>query len=182
MISKKELDEILSYENKSLSRNNLYQIYLYLDSIKELRENFKLEKNIVWCSYKIGKYSNFIKEYFIELPIPQEQLGLLFRTNTDFWTITNLIDLINIREIKNKFLDRDKYTIERYINILLNHMIPINNKYIEIYVEKINKKVQQKRKKNNNSNKGGIYGIYEDDKLVYIGLTMRDFQDRWDEH
>ena len=76
MISKKELEDILFYENKSLSRNNLYQIYLYLNSIKELRENFKLEKNIVWNPYKIKKNSVFLKEYFIKLPIPSEQLGL----------------------------------------------------------------------------------------------------------
>ena len=183
MISKKELEDILFYENKSLSRNNLYQIYLYLNSIKELRENFKLEKNIVWNPYKIKKNSIFLKEYFIKLPIPSEQLGLLFiKDKEDFWTITNLIDLINIKEIKNKYLNKDKYTLEHYVNILLNHMIPINNKYIEIYIEKINKKIQQKKNKNNSDNKGGIYGIYENDKLVYIGLTMRDFQKRWKEH
>lgn len=179
MKSKKELEDILFYENKSLSRNNLYQVYLYLNSIKELRENFELEKSIVWYPHKIKKNSQFLKRYLIKLPIPLEQLGLLFPEGKDFWTITNLINLINIKEIKEKYLNKDKYTLEHYIDILLNHMIPINNKYIEIYIEKINKKIQQKK---NNSDKGGIYGIYENDKLVYIGLTMRDFEKRWKEH
>lgn len=30
--------------------------------------------------------------------------------------------------------------------------------------------------------RSGIYGIYKDDKLVYIGYTSRDFQDRFKEH
>ena len=29
---------------------------------------------------------------------------------------------------------------------------------------------------------GGIYGIYENNELVYIGMTMRNFQVRWHEH
>lgn len=28
----------------------------------------------------------------------------------------------------------------------------------------------------------GIYGIYINNQLVYIGITMRNFEDRWDEH
>lgn len=28
----------------------------------------------------------------------------------------------------------------------------------------------------------GVYGIYEDEELVYIGMTMRDFEERWNEH
>ena len=29
---------------------------------------------------------------------------------------------------------------------------------------------------------GGIYGIYENDVLVYIGMTTRPFEIRWQEH
>lgn len=28
----------------------------------------------------------------------------------------------------------------------------------------------------------GIYGMYEDGELVYVGMTMRPFEDRWKEH
>ena len=33
-----------------------------------------------------------------------------------------------------------------------------------------------------NGVKGGIYGIYKNDELIYIGSTMRNFEDRWKEH
>jgi hypothetical protein len=29
---------------------------------------------------------------------------------------------------------------------------------------------------------GGVYGIYEDGELVYIGMTLRKFEDRIKEH
>ena len=40
---------------------------------------------------------------------------------------------------------------------------------------------KEKKKKEKNS-KGGIYGIYVEDQLIYIGMTQRDFNVRWQEH
>lgn len=45
--------------------------------------------------------------------------------------------------------------------------------------EKVKKKTQKIKSSINN---GGIYGIYLMGELIYIGLTTRDFQSRWNEH
>lgn len=49
------------------------------------------------------------------------------------------------------------------------------------YRDFIVKQKKEKKKKEKNS-KGGIYGIYVEDQLIYIGMTQRDFNIRWQEH
>ena len=55
MISKKEFEDIMSIEKSTASRANLYICYLYLDTIDIIKNNFKIEKNIVWNKDKIKK-------------------------------------------------------------------------------------------------------------------------------
>lgn len=61
-------------------------------------------------------------------------------------------------------------------------VIPINKVH---YVDRILRskycyrpvvKVEKKKKHY------GVYGIYINNELVYIGMTMRDFETRWQEH
>lgn len=52
------------------------------------------------------------------------------------------------------------------------------------FKEMIKKFKEEKRqtKKKKKELQGGVYGIYEDGELVYIGMTMRNFEDRINEH
>lgn len=59
-------------------------------------------------------------------------------------------------------------------------MIPNNNVVVQINHKE--KKEQIEKQQNEIMNEGGIYGIYENNELVYIGMTMRNFQIRWNEH
>ena len=54
-------------------------------------------------------------------------------------------------------------------------------------IEKIKKEQESKRKKLNKKKENknghrGVYGIYIDNELVYVGMTNRDFKIRWNEH
>ena len=55
MISKKEFEDIMSIEKSTASRANLYICYLYLDTVDIIKNNFEIEKNIVWNKDKIKK-------------------------------------------------------------------------------------------------------------------------------
>ena len=53
------------------------------------------------------------------------------------------------------------------------------NKYIQVYKEYMNK---QQEEEVDYTKATGIYGIYVDDKLVYIGQTMDNFKARFQGH
>lgn len=51
----------------------------------------------------------------------------------------------------------------------------------------INKKgytshILEEEYRTSNASSFGVYGVYYEEELVYIGMTMREFEDRWDEH
>lgn len=54
----------------------------------------------------------------------------------------------------------------------------INNKQVDINDNEIKKETKKERK----HFPYGVYGMYYKNELVYIGMTMRDFSIRWEEH
>ena len=183
MISKDEFKDIMSVEKSIASRDNMYICYLYLDTIDIIKDNFQIEKNMVWD--KIGLKKQFrteVSQYVIDEKYLSSDFWLeVFRQNEDF---LNMKQFSNFYEKKTK-TRKDYYSLKKYAKMILNHMIPNNNNIIF----QINHKEKQKQirkqydeKINEIISEGGIYGIYENDELVYIGMTMRNFQIRWNEH
>lgn len=189
MISKEEFDDIMICEHHALSYQKLYTVYQYIDNIDEIRNNFELKRDVIWAN----RYSrielkkiNYIKEFYYDTIGCNEQYQY---GDTSFWVVSKLKDLIKIQAIQSKFLvGTSKSSIENYVDIVLNHMIPINNKYVQPYLQYLKERQTSSARKREINNKqkinssGGIYGIYENDQLVYIGMTMRPFEARWKEH
>ncbi len=193
MLSKEEFEDKLKYENTSLSRNNLYQAYLYLSGIEGIDKNFEMKKDIVWkkenARYRSRNYDKIKEEYYITLGIKESYHNHLFHCDDkyNFWKLMGFLDKIDFRTMRDKYLPGKSIDdLKRYTTIILNHMIPINNKYTKDYVEKMTPKQVYRniviQKKKSEKKEGGIYGIYENGALVYIGMTMRPFEARWQEH
>ena len=183
MISKNEFKDIMSVEKSVASRDNMYICYLYLDTIDIIKNNFQIEKNMVWDKSSLKKqYKTEVSQYIINEKYLSSDFWLeVFRQNEDF---LNMKQFSNFYEKKTK-VRKDYYSLERYAEIILNHMIPNNNNIVfQINHKKEQKRIerQQNERINEIMNEGGIYGIYENNELVYIGMTMRNFQIRWNEH
>ena len=194
MLSREEFDDKLAYENTALSRDNLYQAYLYLSGIEGIDQNFEMKKDIVWkkenARYKSRNYDKIKEEYYITLGIKESYHNHLFHCDDkyNFWKLMGFFDKIDFRTMRDRYLPgKNTDVLQRYTTIILNHMIPINNKYTKDYVEKMTPKqvyrnIVIKKKKSEKKEGGGVYGIYENGALVYIGMTMRPFEARWKEH
>ena len=80
--------------------------------------------------------------------------------------------------------NREKYNIDKYcplvkINTIQNYLSLIDK---EIKYNETDVKVEKERNKNKKLlDTGGIYGIYEDDKIIYIGQT-KNFSHRFGCH
>lgn len=185
MISKEQFIKIMSIDRTSSSRENLYVCFLYLQNISIIINNFQLVENIVWNKNNILKSKqDIVKQYFID-----DKYACV-----DFWDqalkenqIIDLKELSSFYKEHSKSSGRDYFGLENYIKIILNHMIPKTKSFIfkvEVKDRKEPKIITQSFKVKNSRRKdiGGIYGIYENDKLVYIGMTTRSFKVRWNEH
>lgn len=191
MISKEKFTEYFKTENKMLSRDNLYVIYEFL-----LTLNNKLEEDYKFNIDRIKSYSFLLDEGL------QKRIEELHEPycHTNFWNMMINQDREVEKDRDKKMstffkertgMQRDYCSLHHYMDIILCHLIPVNKQVIEIYCKKVEvyvKKMEdmlaRKRSKNNKiiTNNGGIYGIYENGELVYIGMTMRPFEDRWKEH
>lgn len=183
MISKKEFEDIMSVEKSTASRANLYICYLYLDTIDIIKNNFKIEKNIVWNKDKIKKkYITKVSQYYIDKEYLSENFWLkVFQQNDNFLDMKNFSNFYYLKTNTRK----DYFSLRNYAELILNHMIPKNNNIVfNISEEEKQKDIERKKDKKINEimTEGGIYGIYENNELVYIGMTMRNFQIRWNEH
>lgn len=183
MISKKEFEDIMSIEKSTASRANLYICYLYLDTIDIIKNNFKIEKNIVWNKDKIKKkYITEVSQYCIDKKYSSANFWLkVLQQNKDFLDMKDFSKFYHSKTNSRK----DYFSLRRYLELVLNHMIPKNNNIIfNISEEEKQKDIERKKDKKINEimTEGGIYGIYENNELVYIGMTMRNFQIRWNEH
>lgn len=186
MISKEKFIEIMSIDKTQSSRESLYICFLYLQTIPIIINNFQLVENIVWDKRSILKSKqDIVKQYFID-----DKYACI-----DFWNqVLRENQIINLRELSyfykehSKVNGRDYFRLNSYIEIILNHMIPKTKNFIfkvKVKDKEIPKATTQstiKIKDNRKEDVGGIYGIYENDKLVYIGMTTRSFKIRWNEH
>lgn len=101
-----------------------------------------------------------------------------------------IVQIFNILDgtgsiISNKVLEIDKdlyykqiLPIEQ-INLIKPFYKYKNKKFNNIRLIEHKTHIPQKEEKPKHF---GVYGIYENDELVYIGYTMRDFSVRWREH
>ena len=182
MISKEKFIDIMSVEKSSASRDNMYICYLYLNTIDMIKNKFHIEKNIVWDKSSLkNKYEIEVSQYLINKKDSCSDFWLkVFRQNEDFLDIKQFSDFY---QQKTK-IRRDYYSLKNYAKIILNHMIPNDNVVIQINHEEKQKQIEKQYNERINKimDEGGIYGIYENNELVYIGMTMRNFQTRWNEH
>lgn len=97
-------------------------------------------------------------------------------------------DLIDKLEIINKKIPDRYKTWNNYST--KNYNIYVENKQEaekRISIEKrreeyLKQNVEKQKKKKENIISCGVYGIYQNNELIYIGMTMRNFEDRWSEH
>lgn len=196
MMSFEEVKEIFIQEGK-ISFENLYKVYQALMEQPLIKNNFELKKDIVWKKRNKlqTEYLSLIKD---KLLIELDTFNWNYGIETDFWKIIGIYNLVEEKwELRKKIKVKSHFST--YLDKILNHMIPINNIYIDNYINTINTNYQEAKQKYEKKkeyykakkeldkqikkeDKGGIYGIYEDGQLVYIGMTMRSFEDRWNEH
>ena len=191
MISKNEFLTYFVNENKSLSRDNLYIIYEFLITTGTIAE----------MEYKFSKDYMRSYEFLLDKEINDriEKTYLQNKVSIDYWY--HMID--RDKEVeknrdrkmlayfeKKTGMKRDYYSLHHYVEIIIHHLIPISYEKINIYKEKIKlllkeeeeRQNQIKQRAKNKKKVGGVYGMYENGELVYIGMTMRKFEDRWQEH
>ena len=73
--------------------------------------------------------------------------------------------------------NRDKYNIDKYcplvkFNTVQNYLSLIGKEVKDDKIEAKKEKEREKDRIRDSLNTGGIYGIYEDDKIIYIGYTQ----------
>ena len=207
MVSKEEFLVYFQNETNSLNKDNLYVIYEYLN--KDYPElhldtdfDFIDERKIDYLFLLSDALAQDVKEvqqYHCGWGLPSEyryfySLMYKFPINMDRRQQRKIKDYF---QMKTKMV-RDYYSLSNYIKIILGHLIPVKKDIIDEFNKKISSSVElvkqkrdekivntQKKEKEKiviTDNKGGIYGIYENSELVYIGMTMRPFEVRWKEH
>ena len=191
MISKEEFLTYFKNENHSLSRDNLYVIYEFLTTlIVDMDIKFNFSKEYI-TSYK----------FLLNKDI-QDRINKLYYSNyfnVDYWNymINNDKEISKQRDRnmlaffeKKTGKKKDYGSLHNYVRIIIHHLIPIDKERILIYQGKIvialkeeeEKERKMREKRNKKKKEGGIYGMYENGELVYIGMTLRKFEDRWQEH
>lgn len=124
---------------------------------------------------------------------------------TKKWIIIDTDYLLNIKNISKKTIKTDGVKFSKSILEYKSFLTNIHYEKIDEYLNTVDKKLKKEQQKTDKSknhkftttitpiskknkyNKGGIYGIFsvnQDNikKLLYVGLTTRDFETRWDEH
>ena len=159
LVSQEEFEGCLAQEHKGLSRKSMYIVYEYMiKKFPKLEREYEL-KNQVFDAYARAVDKSrwkFLPDYILHS-----------QKNWEF------IDVSSLNDIKEYFfkktqIRKSKGDLEHYIAIILKHMTPKNKNKLQ--------------KDNNEEFSYGVYGIYENDELVYVGMTMRDFKKRWEEH
>ena len=126
------------------------------EKIDEKKKEFNNWRDEEWIKKNIGEYYNFeyIFEYFWTL------IGDKWKKSNwqgDILIEEKIYNQIKKEKMGNTFLNR-KFKIKGY-----SHGI------VGTYTNEIVKSC-------------GVYGIYQDKELIYIGMTMRNFETRWKEH
>lgn len=169
------LRELVINEHKGMSREALYLTYKFLvnnynevASCEFTLQTRGIEEELIFKDnfrYFILNRRKF--DYWQELKIKLER---------DKWRLKEYI-------YSKTGMKKDSSSLWRYESIILHHLLPQEEEDIQRYKEEVQKIIDKEREEEEEKQKlGGIYGIYEDNKLVYIGMTTRDFQKRWKEH
>ncbi len=177
LVSQEEFEKCMKCEHKSLNRKNMYIVYQYIiKQMPKLDSNYKLDS----CSH--DSYVCFLtKEQRSNLP------GYILSCGK-YW---EFIDLDSFQNIVGYFFKqtqtkKSKGDLNHYIQIILKHLIPTAQKEIDNFYYALQQEVKIYEKKYHIKQEKtisyGVYGIYENDELVYVGMTMRDFEERWEEH
>lgn len=146
-------------EYRSASREHLYFIYQFLLKQEYIVKNFEFEKNFVWTSGGISKKG--IKQ-------------IRRVENIDFWNEINKDKFIELSKALDAYCKEQQYgetnTSIRNQRLLrvLNHMRPISDLAWQM-IDKAGKKDKRFSY--------GVYGLYEEKQLVYIGITLNDFRE-----
>lgn len=161
MLSKEEFIVAMGDEHRKADREHLYLVYQFLMEQEYINQNFEFEKNFVWIEdgieKKVIKYIKDIQQ------IP-------------FWTEINKNKYEELSEglrifYKEQGYDEVKKMRDNRLNIILNHMKPISDLAWQI--------IERYDRKNNKISRRfsyGVYGIYEEGKIVDIGITMEPFE------
>lgn len=111
------------------------------------------------------------KNFLIEKGMYEKSREDVFYLVGYFYDYFKENDTIDLEEFKK---------VKKYLN---EHRELINNgEYSIALYETIRQRLRELFPKNKKEKSHGIYGIYIDDDLVYIGKTSRDFKTRFNEH
>ncbi len=93
--------------------------------------------------------------------------------------------LKNIKQIKTYNLQQECLASEKHFKRLKQHRIQMQER--KIYIKQKNKEWKETHQKTYDGGEGCIYAIYSQDwnyekTLLYIGLTERELEVRWQEH
>ena len=190
--------------HRSLNKNNLLIVY---NELKECQEelgltNFYFDDNFYWTKQAL----NVSKEIRASMDNGSEIYGITFSlpsfkqgNKTDKWYLF----LKKLQKKYNTSWSKSSYSVYHYFDIILNKMRPTEEYYQILLEEKRKREDEQESElnaittsrfnknktvfkkqvnKNKNKHKGYVYGIKIDNKLVYIGKTIRPIQDRISEH
>lgn len=147
----------------SWSYGPIHEVRLWGDFLQKSEYEKKLKRTIRYDTYYMIEYMRQGYSYGEAKDIVLEKYGSEFSPNVlqafvKKATIVKILNELNIVDIPVK-VEAEKADEICYI---------VNNQKIVFEGEKINSL--------------GIYGIYVDNKLVYIGMTTRSFKERWDQH
>ena len=207
MVSKEEFLVHFQNETNSLNKDNLYVIYeylnkdypgLHLDTDFDFIDERKIDY-LFLLSDALAQDVKEVQQYRCGWGLPLEYKYFYFI----MYKFPLNMDRRQQRKIREYFqiktkMARDYYSLSNYVKIVLGHLIPVKKDIIDEFNKKISSSVELMKQKRDEKiantqksekkkivitdNKGGIYGIYENNELVYIGMTMRPFEARWKEH
>lgn len=89
-------------------------------------------------------------------------------------------NLLNLDSIDEKTKHKIVYQI---ISYLMYKELPFKgDPIIDAFTINIIKEIDEDEKMLDDINSYGVYGMYRNGELIYVGMTMRNFKQRWKEH
>lgn len=89
-------------------------------------------------------------------------------------------NLLNLDSIDEKTKHKIVYQI---ISYLMYKELPFKgDPIIDAFIINIIKEIDEDEKMLDDINSYGVYGMYRNGELIYVGMTMRNFKQRWKEH
>lgn len=89
-------------------------------------------------------------------------------------------NLLNLDSIDEKTKHKIVYQI---ISYLMYKELPFKgDPIIDAFTINIIKEIDEDEKMLDDINSYSVYGMYRNGELIYVGMTMRNFKQRWKEH